>query len=175
MKVVVASENPVKVQASQVAFEKQFARQAIEVVAVTAESCVGDQPLSDDETRHGAINRLRNASKLQPDADFWVGLEGGVDTFNGQLMTFAWMAVLAADGRSSMARTVTLPLPPSVKRLVEAGLELGEANDRIFSTANSKHKGGAFGLLTDGQFTRGGVYTDTLFIALVPFINELYQ
>jgi len=59
--------------------------------------------------------------------------------------------------------------------VVEAGLELGEANDRVFSTANSKHKGGAFGLLTAGQFTREGVYTDTLLIALVPFINELYQ
>ena len=175
MKVVVASENPVKIQAVRVAFEKQFPQQAIEVIAIAAESGVGDQPFSDDETRRGAINRSRNASELRPGADYWVGLEGGVDTFSGQLMAFAWMAVLGANGRSSAARTVTLPLPPSVKRLVEEGLELGEANDRIFSTANSKHKGGAFGLLTAGQFTREGVYTDTLLIALVPFISELYQ
>ena len=42
MKVVVASENPVKVQASQEAFEKQFPQQAIEVVAVTAATAPGE-------------------------------------------------------------------------------------------------------------------------------------
>ncbi len=175
MKVVVASENPVKVQATQAAFERQFPGQEIECVAISAESGVGDQPFSDDETRHGAINRSQNACEEHPEADFWVGLEGGVDTYGNQLMTFAWMAVLGPDGRTSTARTVTLPLPPAVKSRVEEGMELGEANDRVFSTANSKHEGGAFGLLTSGLFTREGVYTDTLTIALVPFTNKLYQ
>jgi len=175
MKVVVASENPVKIQATREAFEKQFPGQAVECIALATESGVGDQPFSDTETRNGAINRSHNAYELHPQADYWVGLEGGVDTFNNQLMAFAWMAVLGPNGRTSTARTVTLPLPPSVKKLVDEGLELGEANDRVFSTANSKHQGGAFGLLTAGMFTREGVYTDTLAIALVPFINELYQ
>jgi len=71
-------------------------------------------------------------------------------------------------------RTVTLPLPPAVKALVDQGLELGDANDRVFSTVNSKQQGGAFGLLTNGIYTREGVYTQALVIALVPFVNELY-
>ena len=122
MKVVVASKNPVKIQACREAFEKQFPGEAIETVGLAAESGVNDQPLSDNETRQGAINRSHNARELQPNADYWVGLEGGVDTFDGQLMTFAWMSVLGANGHSSAARTVTLPLPPAVKELVEAGL-----------------------------------------------------
>ena len=85
------------------------------------------------------------------------------------------MAVLGADGRIGEARTVTLPLPPSVKALVEQGLELGDANDRVFSTVNSKRKGGAYGLLTNGLYTREGVYTQALVIALVPFVNALYE
>jgi non-canonical (house-cleaning) NTP pyrophosphatase len=36
-------------------------------------------------------------------------------------------------------------------------------------------EGGAFGLLTNGIYTREGVYTEALVIALVPFVNELYR
>jgi len=174
MKVVVASGNPVKLRAAQTAFEQQFPGQPINCVGVDVNSGVGEQPLSDDETHRGAINRAHNASGKRPRADYWVGLEGGVDTFNGQLMTFAWMAVLGPGGRIGTARTVTLPLPPAVKERVEKGMELGEANDQVFSTRNSKQQGGAFGLLTDGRYTREGVYAETLTIALVPFVNRLY-
>jgi inosine/xanthosine triphosphatase len=174
MHVVVASKNPVKINATRRAFEIQFPGREIRIVSAEAESGVDDQPFSDDETRHGAINRAHNAGESQPGADFWVGLEGGVDTFNGQLMAFAWMAVLGPDGRTGTARTVTLPLPPAVRKRVEQGMELGEANDQVFDTQNSKHAGGAFGLLTDGRLTREGVYTETLVLALVPFVNKLY-
>ncbi len=61
-----------------------------------------------------------------------------------------------------------------MKQLVDAGLELGEANDRVFSTVNSKQGGGAYGLLTGGLYTREGIYTQTLIIALTPFVNALY-
>ena len=175
VKVIVSSENPVKLRATREAFGTQFPNKKIEYITLTVDSGVDDQPFSDDETRHGAINRSHNACEEYPEADFWVGLEGGVDTFNGQLMTFAWMAVLGPGGRTSTARTMTLPLPPAVKKRVEEGMELGDANDRVFSTANSKHEGGAFGLLTGDRFTREGVYTDTLTIALVPFTNKLYE
>ena len=59
--------------------------------------------------------------------------------------------------------------------LLDQGLELGEANDRVFSTLNSKQKGGAFGLLTDGRLTREGVYAQTLVLALVPHCHALWQ
>lgn len=175
MKIAVASHNPAKLGAARRAFEACFPGQEIEITAVDGESEIGDQPFSDEDTRHGAINRAHNAGEQNPEADYWVGMEGGVDTFNGQLMTFAWMAVLGPDGRTGVARSLSLPLPPSVKQLVEDGHELGEANDRVFSTSNSKQAGGAFGLLTDGRFTREGVYADALAIALLPFTNSLYQ
>ena len=57
---------------------------------------------------------------------------------------------------------------------MDQGLELGDANDKVFATVNSKHQGGAFGLLTNGIYTREGVYTEALVIALVPFVNGLY-
>ena len=174
MKVVVASNNPVKVAATRRAFEAGFPSAAVEVLPVPADSGVDDQPFTDEDTRHGAINRAHNAREVVPEADFWVGLEGGVDTFNRQLMAFAWMAILDQSGRTGTARSMTLPLPPAVKRLVESGQELGEANDHVFGTVDSKHGGGAFGLLTGGRITREDVYAETLAMALIPFQNKLY-
>lgn len=74
----------------------------------------------------------------------------------------------------SEARSATLPLPPAVRDLIADGMELGAANDRVFATLNSKQGGGAYGLLTDDRYTRGGIYTQTLVIALIPFVNALY-
>jgi inosine/xanthosine triphosphatase len=174
MKVVIASHNPAKIRAAREAFSLQFPGQNIEYIPASVESGVSDQPMSDNETRVGARNRARNASEVVPDANFWVGLEGGIDTIDDDLVAFAWMAVQGNDGRVGEARTVTLPLPPAVKTLVDEGMELGAANDRVFSTVNSKHQGGAFGLLTGGLYTREGVYTEALVMALLPFVNELY-
>lgn len=174
MKVVIASHNPAKIRAVREAFSLQFREEDIDYIPASVASGVSDQPLSDDETRTGARNRARNACEQIPEADFWVGLEGGINTVDDDLMAFAWMAVLGPGDRIGEARTVTLPLPPAVKALVDEGLELGEANDKVFSTVNSKHEGGAFGLLTNGLYTRESVYTEALVIALVPFVNRLY-
>ncbi|MBT8055065.1 MAG: inosine/xanthosine triphosphatase [Xanthomonadales bacterium] len=174
MKIVVASHNPVKIRAAEQAFALQFPGLPHDVMPASVASGVSDQPRSDDETRNGARNRALNACESMPGADYWVGLEGGIDSIDGDLMAFAWMAVLGPDGRIGEARTVTLPLPRAVKRLVDQGMELGDANDRVFATVNSKHQGGAFGLLTNGLYTREGVYTEALVVALVPFVSDLY-
>ena len=118
MHIVVASRNPVKVDATRRAFNELFPDVGLEVASVEVES-----------------------------------------------------------GRSesiSEARSVTLPLPPAVRELVDSGLELGDANDRVFATLNSKQGGGACGLLTDGLYTRESVYRQTLIIELTPFVNSLY-
>ena len=175
MKVIVASRNPVKQRAVAAAFGKVYPDHRADVDSVDVESGVSDQPMTDEETRRGAINRARGAQQASPGARFWVGLEGGVELIDRQLTAFAWMAILDSDGRQGEARTVTLPLPPAIKRLVEQGVELGEANDRVFSTVNSKQQGGAFGLLTNGIYTRESVYTQALVVALVPLSNALYN
>ena len=164
----------VKLAAGRQAFEALFPGENIDVIAVDAASGVADQPSSDDETRTGARNRAAHASEMRADADFWVGLEGGIDVTGDQLIAFAWMHVRGSNGLSSEARSVSLPLPPRVKELVDEGLELGDANDRVFSTLNSKQEGGAFGLLTDGRITRESVYAETMMLALMPFVNPLF-
>ncbi len=174
MRVVVASRNPAKVGAVREAFATQFPNEMPELLSADVSSGVGDQPMTDDETRRGARNRANHASEAVPDANFWIGLEGGVAAFDEQLMAFAWMAVKGLNGDISEARSVTLPLPPAVRELVASGLELGDANDKVFATSNSKQGGGAYGLLTNGLYTRESVYRQTLIIALTPFVNSHY-
>lgn len=175
MKVIVTSHNPVKIAAVKEAFSTRFPGIDTHIVPLTVASGVAEQPMSDAETRRGALNRVANACREVPAADFWVGLEGGLDYFDDRLMAFAWMAITGKNGHISATRSVTLPLPPDVQALVEEGLELGEANDRVFSTLNSKQGGGAFGLLTNGLMTREGIYTQTLILALIPFTHRLWQ
>ena len=174
VKIVVASLNPVKVGAVRAAFLAHFPSCELDLIPLSVASDVPDQPMSDEETRQGARNRVRNSRQACPEADYWVGLEGGLDIVEKKLLAFAWMTICDRSDTISEARSASLPLPPAIQKLVEAGLELGEANDQVFSTVNSKQGGGAFGLLTDGLYTREDIYTQTLVLALVPFVNELW-
>lgn len=172
MKIVVASKNPVKIQAVQEGVASFF--QEVVVEGVKVDSGVSDQPSSDEETFKGAQMRAFNARELCPGADFWIGVEGGIDYFQGDMQAFAWIYV--SDGtRSGQARTTTFSLPPRIVELLEQGLELGAANDILFRQNNSKQKMGAVGTLTSGLISRKQLYVQAVQLAMVPFINpQLY-
>ncbi|QHL85923.1 non-canonical purine NTP phosphatase [Nibribacter ruber] len=174
LKVVVASGNPVKVSAALAGMQKMMPGASIETVSVSVPSGVADQPMTDEETLAGALNRVQNAKEANPLADAWVGIEGGVDYLQGELATFAWVVIQTED-LVGKARSGTFFLPKTVQELVEQGLELGKANDQIFSRINSKQKGGAIGILTDEVLDRKQLYEQAVVLALVPHKNrELY-
>jgi non-canonical (house-cleaning) NTP pyrophosphatase len=56
--------------------------------------------MTDAETLQGARNRAQNARDAEPQADYWVGIEGGVDDSGDSMETFAWVVVL---GRAKTA------------------------------------------------------------------------
>ena len=117
MKIIVTSHNPVKIAAAREAFTSRFKDSKIQLIPVDVKSGVPAQPMSDQETRQGARNRVNNAKRQYPDADFWVGMEGGLDFFDDRLMAFAWMVIAGGESRLSETRTATLPLPPRVRAL----------------------------------------------------------
>lgn len=175
MRVIVASKNPVKIAAVKTAFAVVFTDSEIVAEGVSAASGVGDQPMSDDETLRGALNRAKNAKQAEPKADFWVGLEGGLEQRDGTVEAFGWMVVASRDGKEGKSRTATFTLPRQVAELIEKGHELGEADDIVFQRKNSKQENGAVGLLTDDHITRATYYEHALILALIPHKNpELY-
>lgn len=168
--VVIASRNPVKMEAVRQAFESCFPTRNIRFEGVQVPSGVSDQPMTNEETRRGARQRAEAAQAQQPQADFWVGLEGGLETDGQDLRAFAWMVVASAKKRGE-ARTACFPLPRKVAALVREGKELGEADDIVFGQTNSKQQEGAVGLLTHGRITRTTYYREALILALVPFVQ----
>lgn len=174
MKIIVASRNPVKIAAVEAAFDQAFAGQSVDCEGIGVDSGVSDQPMTDEETLLGAKNRARAAERAWPQADYWVGLEGGLAPHGESLEAFAWM-VIRGQGREGRGRTAGFLLPPAVTALIHDGLELGEADDRIFGTENSKQSNGAVGLLTDNLITRTMLYQPALLLALIPFLRpDLY-
>lgn len=64
----------------------------------------------------------------------------------------------------------------SLCALFAEGLELGEADDRVFGRTNSKQATGAVGLLSKDLITRQSYYEHAITLALIPFLNEeLYK
>lgn len=169
-KIIVASKNPVKINATKEAFEKVFPHTKFAVVGVIVASGVSDQPMSDEETLLGAKNRATGAKKTKPKADYWVGLEGGIDTFGGDLVTFAWGVILDTS-RKGEAKSASMLLPKKVVDLIHQGKELGDADDIVFNRKNSKQENGTVGILTNDAITRTDLYRDTVVLALIPFLH----
>jgi non-canonical (house-cleaning) NTP pyrophosphatase len=88
------------------------------------------------------------------------------------MLTMAWVVIYARDGRMGKARSGAFVLPREVTVLVAEGLELGDADDRVFGQSNSKQKNGSIGLLTGDVITRATYYTPTVSMALIPFRAE---
>lgn len=168
--IVVASQNPVKAEAVLNGFQRLFPDEIFSVELISVPSSVSDQPMSDNAALTGAKNRAVNAKAAVPTGQFWVGVEGGCDFLNSEMVAFAWVVVLS-DQLTGKARTALFQLPQEVQTLVESGLELGDADDRIFGEKNSKQKSGAVGLLTGEVVTRTSLYEQAVILALIPFKN----
>ncbi|MCB9274453.1 MAG: inosine/xanthosine triphosphatase [Lewinellaceae bacterium] len=174
MLAIVASTNPVKQRATLLAFQEAFGPD-IEVKGVSVASGVSHQPLSDVETFRGAQNRARNARDKAPGASFWVGIEGGVADTELGMEAFGW-AVIYSENAEGLARSNTFFLPPAAALAIRAGGELGPIMDELFGQHDTKQKGGAIGLLTNGIFSRQDLYQQMVLLALIPFLQpDLYN
>jgi inosine/xanthosine triphosphatase len=150
----VASTNPVKLQAALDGFQRMFPRESFEIRALKIPSTVSDQPMTE--------------------ADYWVGIEGGVMDRGTHLSGFAWVVVLS-EGKRGVGRSGEFFLPENLAELVRKGVELGEADDIVFSRSNSKQNNGAVGLLTGDAVDRLNLYIPAVIFALIPFKNpDLY-
>ena len=151
--VVCATTNPAKIQAILQAFHEIFGEGSCHIASVAVESGVPEQPFGSEETRAGARNRVANARRLHPEADFWVAIEAGID------------------GDS----TFSLPLPAVILEKVREGEALGPVMSRYTGIDEIGRKEGAIGVFTAGKLTRASVYHQAVILALSPFHNAVYQ
>ncbi len=170
-KIVVASKNPVKINTTYEGFIKMFPEETFEITGISAKSGVSDQPMTEEETIKGAMNRADNAQIAESEADYWVGIEGGIEDTADGLLTFAWIVIKSKSGKYGKGRTGSFFLPAKVAELIKQGKELGEADDIVFQKVNSKQDNGAVGILTGNILTRTTFYEPAVMLALIPFRN----
>ncbi|HEB65453.1 MAG TPA: non-canonical purine NTP phosphatase [Chloroflexi bacterium] len=170
--IIIASHNPVKIAAARGGFQQMFPEATFVLRGVEVPSGVRDQPLSEEETRQGARNRAARAAEIFPQADYWVGIEGGLHPDGETFLALAWVCIRAADGSRGEGRTGAFHLPPAIAALIRQGKELGEADDIVFGQNNSKQKNGAVGLLTGNLIDRTRFYEQAVILALIPLHNK---
>lgn len=172
MRVVVGSQNPVKVEASGQAFRLFF--DDVQILPVSVESKVKAFPTSQAETVHGAMNRVRAAAAAQPEAEFAVGIEAGIIPFQRRRFVQAY-AVVLHEGQLGLGASAALELPLNVLELIDPTSDASkDIVDTIFGRKNVFQNEGAFGVLTKGRLTRTTVIRDAVICALARFLNPQY-
>lgn len=173
MKILVGSKNPVKLDVVKEAFEKYF--QNIEVLGIDVESKVPSQPVN-HETFDGAKNRvdaLREINEKQNlNADYFVGIEGGIIKLYSKWFGFGCMCIMNKAGIYSVGTSSHFELPKIIYEQLLKGIELGDVIDNLTEEKNTKQKNGAIGFLTKDVITRKDLYYQGLINALIPFLNK---
>lgn len=189
MRIVVGSKNPVKVGAVEEAFKKYWPD--CEVEGVEVESGVASQPMSELETMNGARQRAYIALKMDENAEYGAGVEGGVTEMNptspnwtgmhggkGRMFECAWVCVVkrpadakAMAGAEGLAGGLYFELPEKIANKIKAGGELGPIMDEFSGESNVKQGQGAIGIFTKGQLDRKSAYVQIVLSALIKHVS----
>jgi Protein of unknown function DUF84 len=81
--ILVASTDPVKIQAALKGFQRMFPAELFSASGVAVPCGVREQPMTSAETLQGAFNRTQNAKVSPQTADYYVGIEGDCEDVDG--------------------------------------------------------------------------------------------
>jgi inosine/xanthosine triphosphatase len=168
--VIVGSTNPVKVSAAENIFCQW--RLHAEVKGMDVDSGVAEQPMSDEDTIQGAVNRAKNALKENRDALFGVGIEGGVTETPDGLYLCNWGACVRRDGIIGIGGGARFLLPNQVKERIYRGEELGQIIDEFMMRKGTSRKEGAVGFFSHGILNRRQMLEQVVIVSLMRFIEE---
>ena len=174
MKIAVGSTNPVKINASREAFTKIFPKNTESLNISPVEVKIpelNNTPNSIEEMILGAKIRAEKSLELS-DADYGVGIEGGV--FKNTIGTFllAFSVIKSKNGDSGVGSGPAILLPSHWKVSLEKSFELGSYVDSISGKKNTKQETGAIGLLTNDAITRQDSLTPAVLYAYYSLLNE---
>jgi inosine/xanthosine triphosphatase len=176
MKIFVGSQNPVKIKATEEAFNHYYKK--IEVIGFNVSSHVPSQPIN-EQTFAGAQNRAETLKSLSSGqnlgGDYFVGIEGGITEKMNRWFAFGAMCIIDRKGKTGFGTTIHFELPEIFVQELLNGEELGTVIDKYSGQKNTKQKGGAIEYFTDGIFDRKTIYEQGLIAALIPFRNKHFD
>lgn len=171
MLIAVGSENPVKIAAVRAVTLRVWPQAEVQGVAVP--SGISPMPQNDAECIAGARGRARAALQAL-DAHLALGLEGGVQALEGEILLTGWVAALDLHGREGLGSGARLLLPSVVTRRLRAGRELGPLMDELTGRERTNHAEGAIGILTCNLMTRQRSFEAGVAYALAPWLNPVW-
>ena len=153
---------------------------ALDVVGYEVESGVNHTPASREELMKGArqrVDALRDALQAQSRAaDFFVGLEGGLDVAleNGVRCVFLESWAYVSDGRRGhFGCSGSIELPEALAaEVLSHGTELSVAIDRFAGAAGIRDGQGAWGVLSRKLISRQESFRLATIAAFAPFYNQ---
>lgn len=171
MKVIVATENPGKIEGAKVAFSEYF--KEFDIEGIKAESNVSEEPVN-DEIYQGASNRVKNVKKIAEEqgkvADFYVAVESGITNKLGEWTILNIAIIEDKNGFKSWGVSAGFPVPQKyVEEIINT--DLGKVMDRIFNETELRAGKGGINLLTKGKITRIDQTKQAFIMALTQFIN----
>ncbi|WP_042474533.1 DUF84 family protein [Bacillus ndiopicus] len=169
--VAIGTQNKAKTSAVEKVIRAYFPQASF--IHINVESGVAAQPLSSEETRQGAINRAKNTLQYT-EADWGVGLEGGVHLIDKEMYCCNWGAVALRDGTVISSAGAQFVLPFEVASEVLGGQELGPVMDVFAKKENTRHNEGAIGIFSNGLIDRQQMFEHivTLLVGQIMYLDR---
>ncbi|KAG5471385.1 hypothetical protein LSCM1_01469 [Leishmania martiniquensis] len=170
----VGTTNRAKAKSVVTVVNKCFPDETHEVRLCEVSSGVSAQPMSAEETQRGALNRAKAALNAAPDADYGVGLEGGIEHIAGRWFECGWMVILEqTTGKCGIGSSARFEMSETIMRpILNEGKELAEVIDNLTGDEDVRSGLGAMGVLTAGHLDRAAAYEHGLMFALAPFLSD---
>ncbi|RCW62669.1 DUF84 family protein [Saliterribacillus persicus] len=158
MDIIIGSTNKAKVAAVSEVFPSD------KVESIKTESNVSSQPISDLETKKGAINRAIASYEYKP-GSLGIGLEGGIMEIEKQTFLINWGAIYAGEKKLFVASGARIPLPEFIAEKLHEGKELGDIMDEFTKEKNIRHHAGAIGIFTNNIVKRKDMFEHVIKLA----------
>jgi len=139
---------------------------------VPAPSGVKPTPLSDEECIRGARNRVKFARNSQPNADYYIGAEGGLCHIDNKWFIGGWVAVENKEGIEHLGSSARVELPSFIVEVINTDVPLSKVvvpenfPPDLYARRDTL---GTNGLITAGIYTRVNEFYDALKVALSCF------
>ena len=176
--IAIGSTNPTKINSVKMTVSKLFPNHDIEYKFSSVKSGVSDQPKSSTESLKGATNRAKNVCKLFPNADYSVGIEGGMESVMKDdddkeiYLQSGWVVVMNKEGEIGIGTSARVECSDKiVNKINNENKELGVVMDEISGKKDVKTHQGFFGLITNNHYPRALAYHHGCLFAFAKFIS----
>ncbi len=172
MKILIATQNPGKIEGARQAFSNYY--EDIEIEGIAVESDVPDEPVN-EEIYTGVKNRVRNlkeyAKEKNLEADFYIAIESGITNQLGRWEILSIASIENSEGMESWGSSSGFPVPDKyVEEIIQT--DLAKVMDKIFEGNGLRKWKGGISLLTKDKVTRIDQTKQAFIMALTQFINQ---